>query len=173
MGDVENPAPPTRSPDSAKQVVKNSALLSALNVVVYASALLTDIMTARFFGLGRETDAFFIAFTIPQLIATILLISVDVSLVPLFSSTLIEEGRARLWRFSSLSIQDWISPALLKVFLIERRVAAGALYTVNVFPLWGVAIREMPDFEVKMRSPCLSTFTHLPQRGLSSNNCIS
>lgn len=101
MGDAENLAPTPDAPDSTKQVVKNSALLSALNVVVYASALLTDIMAARYFGLGRETDAFFIAFTIPQLIATILLVSVDVSLVPLFSSTLIEEGRARLWRFSS------------------------------------------------------------------------
>jgi len=179
LGEVKDFALITDSPDSTKQVVKNSALLSALNVVVYASALLTDIMTARYFGLGSETDAFFIAFTIPQLIATILLISVDVSLVPLFSSALLAEGKARLWSFSSNLVNislvlfgtvgllgSLVSPWLVQVLGAGMPEATRSLSAslsawlfISVLPLGAIEVLKSTLFSLRSFAfPAVSAF---------------
>ncbi|MBC8512314.1 MAG: murein biosynthesis integral membrane protein MurJ [Dehalococcoidia bacterium] len=83
------------------QAVKDSAMIAALNASGFVSALLVDIVIAARFGLGRETDAFFIAFTIPQLIASILSITFNVVLVPIFTRVIIAEEKPGLWRISS------------------------------------------------------------------------
>ena len=87
--------------ETTTQVVKNSAMISAYSALGFASALLIDILIAARFGLSQQTDAFFVAFTIPQLIASILLVAFSVVLVPLLSKVIIEEGKPSLWRISS------------------------------------------------------------------------
>jgi putative peptidoglycan lipid II flippase len=68
-------------------------MISVINSLGFASALLVDIIIAARFGLSSVTDAIFIAFTLPQLIASILLVSFNVVLVPIFTKVLIESGK--------------------------------------------------------------------------------
>lgn len=90
-----------RAPERAVGVVKNSAVISLFNGLGFASALLIDIVVAARFGLSQETDAFFVAFAIPQLLASVLLVAMNVALVPIFSTVLAEEGKRGLWYVSS------------------------------------------------------------------------
>ena len=57
-----------------KQALKNSAVIMFFKVLGLASALLLDILIAARIGPGTHTDAFFVAFTIPQLTAAILFV---------------------------------------------------------------------------------------------------
>jgi putative peptidoglycan lipid II flippase len=87
--------------ESQGSAIKNSGLISALNAIGFASALLVDIVIAARFGLSHITDAFFIAYTIPSLIISILLVSFTAVLVPLFTRVTLVEGKSRLWNTSS------------------------------------------------------------------------
>ncbi|NIN68140.1 MAG: murein biosynthesis integral membrane protein MurJ [Anaerolineae bacterium] len=84
-------------------VLKDSAVISTFNALGIASALLVDVVVAAKYGLGAETDAFFIALTIPQLLASILGTSINPVMVPLFSATRVQAGEEENWRlFSNL-----------------------------------------------------------------------
>lgn len=91
----------TNASQDTGQVVRSSAIISVLNALGFASALLIDVIVAFRFGLGKDTDAFFVAFAVPQLIGTILMVSTRVSLVPVFTRVFLEEGQANLWRLTS------------------------------------------------------------------------
>jgi putative peptidoglycan lipid II flippase len=88
-------------PERAGRIVKDSAVISGFSALGFASALMVDIIIAARFGLGRETDAFFVAFTVPQLVASILLVAANVALVPVFAEIQVKEGKAQLWHVSS------------------------------------------------------------------------
>ncbi len=83
------------------KAIKNSGVISLFNGFGFASALLVDIVIAARFGLSRETDAFFVAYTLPQLVSSILLVVFNVVLVPIFTRIAIEEGETKLWQASS------------------------------------------------------------------------
>jgi len=86
---------------NSRQIVKNSTVISALNVLGFVTALIIDVIVAAQFGLQQETDAFFIAFAVPQFLMAVFLVAINVVLVPLFSQVIVEKGRAELWRLSS------------------------------------------------------------------------
>ena len=85
-----------------KQVLKNSAVIMFFKVLGLASALFLDILIAARFGLGTHTDAFFVAFTIPQLTAAILFTVSNSVLVPVFTESLTNGGKGDLWRLFSV-----------------------------------------------------------------------
>lgn len=89
--------PDTQDPDRKDRVIKNSGVISLFNTLGFASALLVDIFVAARFGLSQATDAFFVAYTLPQVLYSILLVSFNVVLVPLFTRVSIEKGRDGLW----------------------------------------------------------------------------
>ena len=59
------------------------------------------MIIAAQYGLGQKTDALFVALTIPQLIASLLLVSFNVTLVPIFSAIKLNEGTDGLYKFAS------------------------------------------------------------------------
>lgn len=85
-----------------KQLLKSSAVIMFFNVLGLASALFLDILIAARFGLGSQTDAFFVAFAIPQLTAAILFMLCNSVLVPVFTEALTNEGKGDPWRLFSI-----------------------------------------------------------------------
>jgi putative peptidoglycan lipid II flippase len=82
-------------------VFKHSAIVTGLSGLGNVTAPLVDMVIAAQYGLGSKTDALFVALTIPQLVAALLLVSFNVTLVPIFSTIKVEEGTRSLWRFAS------------------------------------------------------------------------
>jgi putative peptidoglycan lipid II flippase len=101
MSKPESMSVPAFRRETAKQVISSSAVVIALRVLGFASALLVDLIVAMYFGLGNETDAFFIAFSVPQLTGSILLVALRAVLVPVFTKVVVAEGKPSLWRVSS------------------------------------------------------------------------
>ncbi len=93
--------PGEQDPDNKGRVIRNSGVISLFNTLGFASALLVDIFVASRFGLSKATDAFFIAYTLPQVLYSIILVSFNVVLVPLFTRVSIEKGREGLWIVSN------------------------------------------------------------------------
>ncbi|MEJ2207809.1 MAG: murein biosynthesis integral membrane protein MurJ [Anaerolineae bacterium] len=74
----------TPDPKRRKSVAYNSAIISAFSGAAIVSSLLLDVVVTMLFGVGQETDAFFIASTIPLLVYIVLKRVCEVSLVPIF-----------------------------------------------------------------------------------------
>lgn len=96
--------PVEQDPDHKDRVIRNSGVISLFNTLGFASALLVDVFVAARFGLSQATDAFFVAYTLPQVLYSIILVSFNVVLVPLFTRVSIEKGREGLWTVSSYLI---------------------------------------------------------------------
>jgi putative peptidoglycan lipid II flippase len=86
---------------SKTQALKHSAIVTGLSGLGTIAALFADIVIAARYGLGSETDALFVALTIPQIVASLLLVSFNVTLVPTFSSLKAKEEIGSLWHFSN------------------------------------------------------------------------
>lgn len=89
-------------------------VISGFNALGVVSALLVDVAVAAKYGLGADTDALFIALTIPQLLASVLGSATNPVLVPLLSATRMESGEREGWRvFSNLVNLSTISLAVI------------------------------------------------------------
>jgi putative peptidoglycan lipid II flippase len=86
---------------SGSKAAKNTAVISILKTFGFVSTILIDITVAARFGFSQETDAFFLAFTIPKLIMSILLVSMNAVLVPIFTRVMMKDGADKLWRVVS------------------------------------------------------------------------
>jgi len=87
--------------DNNAQAVKNSGIISVFKALGFISALLLDIVIAAHFGLSAKMDAFFVAYALPQMIASILLVASNVVLVPILTKVTLDQGPEGLWRLSS------------------------------------------------------------------------
>ena len=81
--------------------IGSAGKVSVIGGLGFISALLVDIVIVGQFGLSRETDVLFIAFTIPQLIASISLVVVKVALVPLFAKLGQDQGIINVWKLTN------------------------------------------------------------------------
>jgi putative peptidoglycan lipid II flippase len=85
-----------------RAIVRNSALISLFNGLGVLGGLALDMAVAAIFGLGLVTDAFFLAFTVPQFLMQVMQASYVSALVPVLTS-LREGAGERIWTvFSSL-----------------------------------------------------------------------
>jgi putative peptidoglycan lipid II flippase len=98
---------------TAAAFVKDSTVISALSFLGVAGAFLFDVVVAAKYGLGHETDAFYVAIAIPQLIFSISSSSGPSVLTPVFTRLLDEKGEAETCVvFNTLNI---LSLAILSV----------------------------------------------------------
>lgn len=68
-----------------------------LNVANMLVAFGLQLAIAKLFGAGRQTDTFFLATSLPAMIATVLVGSLNVSLIPSFSEISVREGSSAAW----------------------------------------------------------------------------
>ncbi len=114
-----------------RRVTKNATTLSGFNALGVLAALAQDVAMAAMFGLGLRTDAFFLAYTIPQFVAMILAGSMQVVLIPIFSQAQNETwGEATPWRPFRLIATTW-ALVLLAVSALGVLLASPMLRVVG------------------------------------------
>jgi putative peptidoglycan lipid II flippase len=110
-------------------VLRDSMVISGFNALGVGGALLVDVALAARYGLGTNTDALFLALTIPQLLTTVLGSATNPVVVPLLSATRVDSGEKECWKlFSNLINLSWISLALIAV---AGMVCSAALISVS------------------------------------------
>lgn len=122
----------TPDPQRRKSVAHNSAIISVFSGAAIVSSLLLDVVVTMLFGVGQETDAFFIASTIPLLVYIVLKRVCEVSLVPIFVNHHTQRGPEHTGKLFSillnLALISFPLLALLGVWgspLIVRIVGPG------------------------------------------------
>ncbi|WP_420630015.1 murein biosynthesis integral membrane protein MurJ [Candidatus Leptofilum sp.] len=120
---------------SNRRAVRSAGKISIINGFGFISALLIDIIIAGQFGLGQETDALFIALTIPQLIASIFLVTTNVALVPLFTKVLLQKGKEGQWALTSNLVS-------LGLFLFSLIGLLGAFFSPVLVNLLGAGLDQ-------------------------------
>ena len=110
-------------------VLRDSMVISGFNALGVGGALLVDVALAAKYGLGTNTDALFLALTIPQLLTTVLGTATNPVVVPLLSRTRVDSGEKECWKlFSNLINLSTISLALIAV---AGTVCSGVLISVS------------------------------------------
>jgi len=110
-------------------------VISVLSFLGVAGAFLLDVVVAAKYGLGHETDAFYVAIAIPQLIFSISAASGPSVLTPVFTQLLDEKGEAEACVvFSTLS--------MLSLVVLSILAGAGVLLSPVVVAVAGAGLDE-------------------------------
>src|SRR5512137_742392 len=83
---------------------KNAGIVSILSFFALLSGVVADSIIVAAFGLGMETDAFFIASLVPVAAITILHFQAGNVIQPVFIHAWNTEGHDEAWRFLRLVI---------------------------------------------------------------------
>lgn len=92
-------------------VLKNFATVYPLGMLGLVAGFAMDLTIARKFGLGVQTDSFFAAYTIPQLVFIVSSQACSVVFVPIFATSLVEFGDEATWQIFSICL-NWSLPIL-------------------------------------------------------------
>ncbi|MBY8846620.1 lipid II flippase MurJ [Streptomyces sp. SP2-10] len=83
------PAPPGPAPPSGRFLARATLVTASLSVAAALLGLVRDQSLARLFGAGQDTDAFLVAWTVPEFAATLLIEEgLAFALIPAFSTAL-------------------------------------------------------------------------------------
>ncbi|MFE2424764.1 murein biosynthesis integral membrane protein MurJ [Streptomyces hokutonensis] len=86
---IPAPSPQSTAPESRRFLAKAALITAALSITGSLLGLARDQSLARLFGAGSETDAFLVAWTIPEFAATLLIEDgLAFALIPAFSMAL-------------------------------------------------------------------------------------
>ncbi len=124
-----------------KSVSFASFILAGFYVCSAALGLLRDHLLAGRFGAGNELDVYYAAFTIPDLIALLLVFgAISAAIIPIFSAYL-AEGEEKAWDYTS---------HLLNIFLVGLIVVCGIF--IALAPLFVRLIA--PGFSPQKQATC-------------------
>src|SRR3954462_6110073 len=87
----------------SQSVLKAASVMGAATMLSRIMGLIREQVFAFLFGAGNMTDAYNVAFRIPNLLRDLFAEgAMSASLVPTFTRTRVEEGDARAWRVAGL-----------------------------------------------------------------------
>ncbi len=110
-------------PDGARGLLRGFASIGLGTVVSRVSGFAREVLTAAFYGAGREMDIFVAAFTIPNLLCRVLgESSVEAGFMPLFTGLHTSGERARAWRLARRTAL-WLAAALALLVLVGMLAA--------------------------------------------------
>src|SRR5690348_1065667 len=93
----------TPSSSSSNSVLKAAGVMGIATLLSRFMGLIREQVFAILFGAGNMTDAYNVAFRIPNLLRDLFAEgAMSASLVPTFTQTRVEEGDARAWRVAGL-----------------------------------------------------------------------
>ena len=129
--------PPTSAaaaPEARRSgLARTSSAISALAALGVLSGFIVDAALAGLFGAGADTDAFFIAATIPFAVASVLLASANQALVPLINSWFKEQPKdialARVGRLLGSAVVIVLAVAVVGAIaspVIPKLIAPGS-----------------------------------------------
>ena len=81
-----------------QQMVRSSVIVAFFNLLGGLSGILVETSIAANLGLSQRSDAFYVAYTIPYIIANLLTATSQFSLVPFFSMLETNQDEKELWR---------------------------------------------------------------------------
>ncbi|MFD8520666.1 murein biosynthesis integral membrane protein MurJ [Streptomyces capillispiralis] len=119
---------------SSRRFLARAALVTAsLSIAGSLLGLVRDQSLARLFGAGSDTDAFLVAWTVPEIAATLLIEDgLAIALIPAFSMALARRARG----VPGDPVRDLVRATLPRLCLafaaVAALVAAGAPYVVRV-----------------------------------------
>jgi putative peptidoglycan lipid II flippase len=107
------------------QVIKAAGVVSGATLLSRIFGLLRDIVIAGYFGAGMASDAFFVAFRIPNLLRRLFAEgSLSIAFVPVFTEYLTKDGESIAFLFARSAIR-----------LISILLAAAAVVGILLTPL--------------------------------------
>lgn len=99
---------------------KNSAVVAAMTMISRVLGFIRDILIARFLGIGPIADAFFYAFTFPNLFRRLFGEGAfNSAFVPLYAKRLEGEGEAAARRFSGEALSVLLLALVLFTLIAE------------------------------------------------------
>jgi putative peptidoglycan lipid II flippase len=89
---------------SKSQILRRSAVVGFFSLLGGLTGILVDTSIAAYLGLSRESDAFYVAFTIPYVITNVMSATGQFSLVPFFSALEGKDAAGELGRGFSYAV---------------------------------------------------------------------
>lgn len=116
-----------------KKIIKGAGIVGSMTAVSRLFGLLRDIIIARYFGAGITTDAFFVAFRLPNMLRRIFAEgAMTVSFIPIFKDAEINNGKdeARdifdiMFTFLSMVIAAVVVAGVIFAPMIIKIIAPG------------------------------------------------
>ncbi|MFF9022868.1 lipid II flippase MurJ [Streptomyces eurythermus] len=150
--------PPESAPPTSRLLARAALLTACLSVAAALLGLVRDQSLARLFGAGRDTDAFLVAWTVPEFAATLLIEDgLAFALIPAFSAALAHRARG----VSGDPVRSLMAGTLPR--LAAAFAAAGALLALAA--PWCVAVLAPglpdPDLAVdctRLTASCVLSF---------------
>lgn len=124
---------------------ENSRIIRAAGVVGTATlgsrilGFVRDMVTAFFFGTGNAADAFFVAFTIPNLLRRLFAEgTMTVSFVPIFTDYIVNEGKEEAFRVARITM------TILSIVLVFT-VLIGIVFSPEIVFLFAPGFKGDPQ----------------------------
>lgn len=118
-------------------LLKNASLTTVCRAVGIALGVVLDALVLAVFGMGRETDAYFVALGLPLILCEALNVEAPKVLVPFITKSL-QESREQTWKFiGSLAC---LSALAISLLCLAGMIAAGQLVAIQVPGLDGDTI---------------------------------
>ena len=132
--------------ESSQHVLKSAGAMGLATLISRIMGLVREQVFAYFFGAGNLTDAFQVAFRIPNLLRDLFAEgAMSASLVPTFTRTRIEEGEDRAIRVAGLVFR-------VLFVLVSTLSLLGILFAPELVALYASAFKSVPGkFEVTVR----------------------
>jgi putative peptidoglycan lipid II flippase len=95
VDDTESPPPPPAAPAARRAVARAAAVVSVATLASRVLGFLRDVVIARAFGAGAATDAFFVAFRLPNLLRRLVAEgALSAAFIPIFTEHVTTRPRA-------------------------------------------------------------------------------
>ena len=86
-----------------RKIISSAGLVGSFTILSRIFGLIRDMVIARFFGASMATDAFFVAFRIPNMLRRLFAEgALTVSFIPVLKEAQVKEGHAEAKRISDI-----------------------------------------------------------------------
>ena len=105
---------------NTRSLFRTASFLVLITIISRALGLVREAIIAGYFGVGPDTDAFFVAFRVPDLLFNSLInFLVATSFIPIFSKYLVTNDKNETWAFSSNVINVMLMFLFVFTVLVE------------------------------------------------------
>src|ERR1700757_4114752 len=136
----------TSSASSKSSVLKAAGVMGFATLLSRIMGLVREQVFAVLFGAGNMTDAYNVAFRIPNLLRDLFAEgAMSASLVPTFTQTRVEEGDRRAWRVAGLVFRVLLGT-------VSALVVLGMVFSPQLVSLYASAFKQIPGkFELTVQ----------------------
>jgi putative peptidoglycan lipid II flippase len=147
---------------SSRGVLKAAGVMGVATLLSRLMGLIREQVFAFMFGAGNMTDAYNVAFRIPNLLRDLFAEgAMSASLVPIFTRTRVEEGEARAWRVAGLVFR-------VLFFTVSILACLGMFFAPQLVSLYASAFKLVPGkFELTVKMTRLM-FPYFPLVALAA-----